>query len=102
MFKSLSVEKRQITVELEEPLLVPLERLARALAVFLLGRYPVFAEVVVRSRTGETRVTQGEAEESARPSGGLETMIKEEYWGPWLTRLVRSAQDEDQRIQGME
>ncbi len=78
MFKSLSVEKRQITVELEEPLLIPLEWLARALAVSLLGRYPLFAEVVVRSRSAETRVSRGEAEELVTPSGGLETIIKEE------------------------
>ncbi len=93
MFKSLSIEKRQITVEMEEPLLIPLEWLTRALAVSLLGRYPVFAEVVVRSRTVETRVSREEAEELVRPAGGLETTVREECWGAWLTRLVRRAQD---------
>ena len=96
MFKSLGVEKRRITVELGEPLLIPVEWLSRALAVSLLGRYPIFAEVVVRTKTGETRISRDEAEELARADGGLETLLSEEHWQQWLTGLVRRAQDADQ------
>ncbi len=98
MFKNLSVENRQVTVEVGEPLLVPLEWLGRAVAVSLLGRYPVLAEVVVRCGSVETRINRREAEELAGHSGGLETATREEHWGPWLTRFVRTAQNEDQRI----
>ncbi|HLC20536.1 MAG TPA: hypothetical protein VJM10_00310 [Candidatus Methylomirabilis sp.] len=98
MFKRLSMDKRQLTVELEEPLLIPLEWLARAVAISLLGRYPVLAEVVVRSKDAETRVSREEADELARPSGGLDTVTREECWGPWLTRFVRRVQDADRPI----
>jgi len=98
MFKSLSVEKRQITVELEEPLLIPVERLSPALAVSLLGRYAIFTEVVVRTGTEETRISREEAEGLARAHGGLEELLREEQWQPWLARFVRQAQEADQQI----
>ncbi len=92
MFKSLGVEGRRITVDVEEPLPIPIEWLSRALAVSLLGQYSIFAEVVVRTGAGETRISREEAEELARPHGNLETLLGEEHWRPWLTRLVRRAQ----------
>lgn len=92
MFKNAGVDGRQITVDLEEPLLIPIEWLSHALAVSLLGQYPIFAEVVVRTSTGEIRISREEAEELARPHGGLETLLREEHWQPWLTRLVRRTQ----------
>ena len=95
MFKNLGVEGRRITVDLEEPLLLPIEWLSRALAVSLLGRFPVFADVVVRTKAEETRISREEAEELARAHDGLETLLREERWQPWLTKLVRRAQEAD-------
>ena len=98
MFKDLGVEGRRITVDLGEPLLIPIEWLSRALAVSLLGRYAIFAEVVVRTRTAEIRITREETEELARAHGGLEELVRDEQWRPWVARLVRRAQEADQRI----
>ncbi len=98
MFKGIGVEGQRITVDLEEPLLIPIEWLSRALAVSLLGRYAIFAEVMVRTKTEETRITRAEADELAGAHGNLEALLGEEQWRPWLARLVRRAQDADQRM----
>lgn len=98
MFKSLGVEGRRITVELGEPLVIPIEWLSRALAVSLLGRYSIFAEAVVKTRTEEIRISRKEAEELARAHGGLQTLLDDEHWRPWLTRLVRRAEEADERV----
>ena len=98
--KSLSVDGRRIVLDLGEPLVIPIEWLARVLAVALLGRYPVFAEVLVQTRTEEARVSQAEAAELARAQGGLETLLRDEHWRPWLARFVRTAQDADPRVIG--
>lgn len=98
MLKSLSVEGRRIVLDLGEPLVIPIEWLARALAVQLLGRYPIFGEVLVRTRTEEARLSREEAEELARGHGGFETLLRDEHWRPWFGRLIRTAQAADPRV----